>query len=93
MDHIRRVLGFPHVKVIHANDSKAPFNSRVDRHARIGEGHIGLEPFRRLLAHPQLQTKVVISETPVEKPDQDRANFKTLKSLAPKRFSAAGERG
>ena len=36
------LLGLCNVHVIHANDSKTPLGSRVDRHANIGEGHIGL---------------------------------------------------
>jgi deoxyribonuclease-4 len=81
-----RVLGMANVHVIHANDSKAPLGSHVDRHARIGQGQIGLEPFRRILAHPKLRSKVFISETPVEAEDDDRRNLDTLKSLAPRRL-------
>lgn len=79
------LLGMNHVHVIHANDSKAPFSSHVDRHAKIGKGQIGREPFRRILAHPKLRGKTFISETPVEEEDDDRRNLETLKSLAPKR--------
>jgi len=79
------LLGLAHVHVIHANDSKAPLASHVDRHARIGKGQIGLEPFRRILAHPKLRGKAFISETPVEEKDDDRRNLETLKSLAPRR--------
>jgi deoxyribonuclease-4 len=78
-----QVLGMANVHVIHANDSKAPLGSHVDRHAKIGQGLIGQEPFRRLLAHPKLRTKAFISETPVEAQDDDRRNLDTLKSLAP----------
>jgi deoxyribonuclease-4 len=78
-----RVLGLTNVHVFHANDSKAPLGSRVDRHAKIGQGHIGREPFRRLLANRKLLRKVFISETPVEEDGDDRRNFETLKSLAP----------
>lgn len=78
-----RVLDLAHVHVFHANDSKAPLGSHVDRHARIGEGHIGREPFRRLLANPKLRRKAFISETPVDTEGDDRRNFETLRSLAP----------
>jgi deoxyribonuclease-4 len=78
------ILGLVNIPVFHANDSKAPLGSRVDRHARIGKGHIGREPFRRLLAHPQLGGKTFISETPVEVDGDDRRNMATLRSLAPK---------
>ena len=76
-------LGLANVHVIHANDSKTPLGSHVDRHARIGTGFIGVEPFRRMLAHPKLRRKVFISETPVERDGDDRRNMATLQSLAP----------
>jgi deoxyribonuclease-4 len=44
-----RIVGFDRLKVVHANDSKRPCGSRVDRHQHIGEGCLGLEPFRRIL--------------------------------------------
>lgn len=77
------ILGLANVPVIHANDSKAPLGSHVDRHAKIGKGHIGREAFRRLLAHPKLRRKAFISETPVEREGDDRRNMATLRSLAP----------
>jgi deoxyribonuclease-4 len=75
-------LGLANVHVIHTNDSKAPLGSRVDRHANIGEGHIGLEGFARILRHPKLRRKPFILETPVDKPGDDRRNLDTLKRLA-----------
>jgi deoxyribonuclease-4 len=77
------ILGLANVPVFHANDSKAPLGSRVDRHAKIGKGHIGFEPFRRLLAHSKLRGKTFISETPVEEDGDDLRNMATLRSLAP----------
>ena len=78
-----RVLGIENVRVIHANDSKTPLGSHVDRHAKIGEGHIGAEAFRRLLAHPKMRGKTFISETPVEEDGDDGRNMATLRRLAP----------
>ena len=78
------ILGLENVPVFHANDSKTPLGSRVDRHARIGKGYIGREPFRWLLAHSQLRGKTFISETPVEVEGDDRRNMATLRSLARK---------
>ena len=83
IQHAEDVLGLDNVPVFHANDSKTPLGSRVDRHARIGKGFIGREPFRALLAHPALRTKTFISETPVEVEGDDRRNMATLRSLAP----------
>ena len=79
-----RILGMKHVKVIHANDSKTPLGSRVDRHANIGEGHIGEEGFRRILAHPRLTKLPFILETPVDNEGDDRRNIETLKALCPR---------
>jgi deoxyribonuclease-4 len=76
------VLGLENVKVIHANDSKTPFKSRVDRHQNIGEGSIGEEGFRRILTHPKLGRKPFILETPAEEEGDDRRNMETLKRLA-----------
>jgi deoxyribonuclease IV len=78
------VLGIDNVKLMHANDSKAPLGSHVDRHANIGEGHIGAAGFRRILAHPNLRGKPFILETPVEQDGDDRRNLENLKKLCPK---------
>ena len=84
-DTLRRaeaLLGLANVHVIHANDSKSPLASHVDRHANIGEGHIGAEAFRRILTHPKLRRKPFILETPVDRDGDDRRNLDKLKSLA-----------
>lgn len=79
-----RVLGLANVKVIHANDSKAPLGSRVDRHEHIGQGYIGMQGFRRILNHPGLRDKAFILETPIDREDDDRRNLQTLKKLCRK---------
>lgn len=81
--HAERVLGIENVKVIHTNDSKTPLGSHVDRHENIGEGHIGVEGFRRILAHRKLQAKAFILETPVDEEGDDLRNVQKLKSLCP----------
>jgi deoxyribonuclease-4 len=81
---IDRVLGIDNVKVIHANDSKAPLGSHLDRHEHIGHGYIGIEGFRRLLNHPKLRTKAFILETPHEEEGDDVRNIETLKKLCRK---------
>ncbi|MCU1273229.1 MAG: Endonuclease [Bryobacterales bacterium] len=81
--HAELTLGLENVKVIHANDSKTPLGSHVDRHENIGEGHIGAEGFRRILAHPELRTKPFILETPVDEDGDDLRNVQKLKSLCP----------
>ena len=81
---VARVLGIDNVKLMHANDSKTPLGSHVDRHANIGEGHIGKAGFRRMLAHPKLRSLPFILETPVEHDGDDRRNLENLKKLCPK---------
>jgi deoxyribonuclease IV len=77
-----RHLGLEFVKLIHANDSKGALNSRLDRHANIGEGQIGEVGFRRILRHPALRNKPFILETPVDEEGDDQRNMDTLKRLA-----------
>ena len=76
-----RLLGLANVRVFHVNDSKTPLGSHVDRHANIGEGHIPLDAFRRILKHPKLRGKPFILETPIDQPGDDRRNLDALKRL------------
>jgi deoxyribonuclease IV len=77
-----RVLGLDHVRVIHANDSKTPLGSPVDRHEHIGRGYIGEQGFRRILHHPKLRRKAFILETPYEEEGDDARNLEALKRLS-----------
>jgi deoxyribonuclease-4 len=74
-------IGLKEVRVWHCNDAKAARGSRLDRHQQIGQGTIGLEPFRRLLNDPRLAHAGFIAETPIDQPGDDRRNVETLKSL------------
>jgi deoxyribonuclease-4 len=76
------LLGFDSIPVIHANDSKAPAGSRVDRHEHIGKGHIGEAAFARILKHPRLAGKAFLLETPVEEEGDERRNLQALQRLA-----------
>ena len=87
VQRVNSVLGIEHVHLIHANDSKQPLGSHVDRHANIGEGHIGEEGFRRILRHPRLKDKPFILETPVEDEGDDLRNVQALIRLATGRTS------
>ena len=58
-----RLIGFERLKVFHLNDSKKPCMSRVDRHEHIGQGCIGLEPFRRLVNDVRFAHLPMILET------------------------------
>lgn len=87
-DTIRKldgILGLKNVPVFHANDSKTPLGSHVDRHEHVGEGHIGKEAFRRILTHPKLRGKAFIAETPYDDEGDDARNVAMLKALAQKR--------
>jgi len=76
------VLGMDEVRVFHANDSKGALGSHIDRHANIGQGHIGLDGFSGILRHPALRSKPFILETPVDEEGDDRRNIDTLKRLS-----------
>jgi deoxyribonuclease IV len=74
-------VGIRNVAVWHCNDAKAAFGSKLDRHQHIGQGSIGLEPFRRLLNDPRLRHAAFIAETPIDSPGDDRRNVDALKAL------------
>ena len=74
-------VGLQNIPVWHCNDAKAAFGSKLDRHQHIGEGTIGLEPFRRLLNDPRTAHAAFLAETPVDQPLDDLKNVTTLKSV------------
>jgi deoxyribonuclease IV len=85
-----RTIGFDRLKVFHLNDSKKPLGSRVDRHAHIGEGFVGLEAFRRLVNDRRFQGLPMLLETPksegrprgaIEVDPLDERNLQTLRAL------------
>jgi deoxyribonuclease-4 len=63
-DEFDRVLGLGRLGLVHLNDSKNPFDSRKDRHEGIGEGTLGVEPFRRIVLDERLATVPKVLETP-----------------------------
>ena len=82
MRAIDRSFGFDRIKLIHCNDSKAPLNSRVDRHQHIGHGHIGADGFRRLTHNLKFSRVPFILETPVDKERGYEWNVARLRELA-----------
>jgi deoxyribonuclease-4 len=66
LDRYESVIG-ERPRFFHCNDSQHPYGSNKDRHALIGEGEIGLEPFRWLLADPRSEGVPLILETPQER--------------------------
>ena len=82
MAEFERNIGFERLKVIHCNDSQKGLGSRVDRHAHIGEGELGEDAFRNLLADPRIAGRPLIIETP-DAVEMHEANLKHLKALFP----------
>ena len=76
-----RVIGLNRLKAIHLNDSLNPCGAHKDRHARIGEGCIGLEALRRVVNHPALRNLPFCLETPNELPGY-AAEIALMRSLA-----------
>jgi deoxyribonuclease IV len=92
------IVGLDRLRAFHANDSKKPCGSRVDRHEHIGKGCLGLAPFRRILNDPRFAKLPMLLETPkMDTPQSrrlsdidplDKQNLETLRRLlkpAPKR--------
>lgn len=77
---LERWVGLDRVKAIHANDSKKGLGSRVDRHAHIGEGEIGIEAFRLLVNDPRWIEVPILLETP-DAETMHKVNLERLKSL------------
>ncbi len=85
------LVGLDRLAVVHGNDSKKPRGSRVDRHEHIGDGHVGLGPFRRLLRDPRLASVPMLIETEKSRGAEragaisldpfDVRNLETLRSL------------
>ena len=76
-----RVIGLNRLKAIHLNDSLNPCGAHKDRHARIGEGCIGLEALRQVVNHPALKDLPFCLETPNELPGY-AAEIALMRSLA-----------
>jgi deoxyribonuclease IV len=77
------VVGLTNLAALHLNDSKTERGSRVDRHAHIGEGKIGLEAFRWIMRDRRFRKVPKVLETPKDNKTmrEDIANMKTLIAL------------
>lgn len=78
------IIGLEHLRCIHLNDSKTPFNSRKDRHELIAEGSLGAEPFRRIMRDKRFAKVPKILETPKGDDEftQDRKMMNRLRGYA-----------
>ena len=84
IDRLDRSIGLDRVRVWHLNDSCRDCGSRVDRHAGIGAGRMGLEPFRHLVNDPRFRELPMILETPKgteDGEDLDARNARILRQL------------
>lgn len=84
LDRLVVTAGEGRLRLVHANDSKDVRGSHLDRHEKIGAGHIGVEPFRELLAHPATAGVPFVLETPGSRDegDPDIALLKQLRAEA-----------
>ncbi|MDE6500904.1 MAG: deoxyribonuclease IV [Ruminococcus sp.] len=64
MEEFDRIIGLDRLKAVHLNDSLNPCGSHKDRHAKIGEGHIGADALVKFINRPEIKGLPVILETP-----------------------------
>lgn len=69
LEEFDRIVGIKWLRALHLNDSLFDLGSGKDRHARIGEGFIGLDAMRRIAHHPAFAGLSMILETPNEPPE------------------------
>jgi deoxyribonuclease IV len=80
LEEAERRIGLARILMFHFNDTEVPLGGSRDRHWHIGEGKIGFEGFRALLAHPELREKTAILETPGDDADDVR-NMQTIRAI------------
>jgi len=66
LEEFDKIIGLENLYAIHLNDSMNICGSHKDRHAKIGEGNIGLEAITRIINHPKLRNLPFFLETPNE---------------------------
>jgi deoxyribonuclease-4 len=79
-----KIIGLKRLLAFHVNDSLKPLGSRVDRHAHIGRGELGPEPFRLLVNDRRFRNRPMLLETPKEEGDEkdmDVVNLALLRGL------------
>ncbi len=80
IENVELQIGIERVLMFHFNDTQVPLGASRDRHWHIGDGSIGFEGFRALLAHPELRDKTAILETPGTAED-DLRNMQTIRAI------------
>jgi deoxyribonuclease-4 len=82
MEEFDREIGLAKLVAVHANDSKGPLSGGKDRHENIGEGYIGLDGFRTIMAHAAFREVPFLLEVPgFTGKGPDRENVEILKRL------------
>lgn len=81
LDQAEREIGLERIQMFHFNDTQVPLGASRDRHWHIGDGLIGFDGFRALLAHSELREKTAILETPGTDEDDVR-NMQTILAIA-----------
>jgi deoxyribonuclease-4 len=75
-------VGLENLVAVHANDSKKPIGSGVDRHANIGDGYIGETGFEAIMSNPAFQDLPFFLEVPgQEGKGPDQYNIDLLKKI------------
>ena len=64
LEEFDKIIGLDRLKAIHLNDSLNTLGSHKDRHAKIGEGNIGIEAITKIINHPKLRDLPFFLETP-----------------------------
>ncbi|HMM70308.1 MAG TPA: deoxyribonuclease IV [Gudongella oleilytica] len=80
LEEFDRIIGLNWLKAVHINDSINEIGSGKDRHAKIGEGTLGLDTFERLINHPSLRDLPFVLETPNDT-EGYKKEIELLKSL------------
>ncbi|MFM8620883.1 MAG: deoxyribonuclease IV [Candidatus Nanopelagicaceae bacterium] len=72
LDLLVEIAGAERFQLVHANDSMDVCGALKDRHQNIGEGHIGVDPFKEMFKHPAIANAPLILETPGEEPEHGK---------------------
>jgi deoxyribonuclease-4 len=88
LEEFERIVGISRIGVIHLNDSKTPGGSKNDRHAAVGEGHMGIQVFHALLQDNRFTDVPMILEIP-ERDEKSERTLQMLRDLSERRSPVA----